>query len=48
MNTKQLLEKIRDLMAECTDSEQVMFSALVTESDGWRMRLDEIEDEDGD
>jgi hypothetical protein len=41
-----LLDKIRKAMAECNAPELEMLEALVSEADGWEMRLEELEEEE--
>ena len=48
MTTLQMLEKIRDIIAQCDVPEEDVYSALVGESFGWRMRLEELEHEEED
>lgn len=47
MNIDDLLDAIRDLIGQADPSipERDLYDALVGESDGWRMRLEEIESE---
>lgn len=46
MNIEQTLDKIRDAISQCDASEKDLFEALDCEAEGWRMRLQELEDED--
>lgn len=39
-----MLEKIRDAVAACKASEVDILDALVSEAEGWKMRLEEMED----
>lgn len=48
MSTKQMIEQIRTIISKCTDSEKATYEALVDEASGWEMRLEELEDEEGD
>lgn len=47
MNTKQVVEKVRDVIAEHDGDERELLEALDAEAEGWRMRLQELESEGG-
>lgn len=46
-STECMIDKIRKAMSECTVDEYECYEALVDESEGWRMRLRELEEERG-
>ena len=46
MTVDQVLKIIRDAVGSCTASERELFEALDAEAEGWRMRLQELDDED--
>ena len=46
MNTKEVIEAIRNIMAEHKGAERELYEALVDEASGWKMRLEEIEQEE--
>lgn len=49
MNTKQIIDGIRKLLGQSDGkNERELMEALVSESDGWRMRLQELEEEGTD
>ncbi len=50
MHPKQLEEKLREVMAQSSRgmSEKVALEAAMNVADEWKMRLEEIEDEDTD
>lgn len=41
-----MIKENRRIIAECDASEEEVYEALVDESEGWRMRLEELEDDD--
>ena len=41
-----MLDKVRQAMADCDASEKDVMKAMVVESEGWKMRLEEIEQEE--
>ena len=43
-----MLEQIREAIATTEVPEKMVFEALVDESEGWRMRLEELEAEEDD
>lgn len=42
-----MIDKIRIIVGNCTDPELECYEALMEEADGWQMRLDELNDEEG-
>lgn len=48
MTAKEIVNQLRRLMALCTDSEYTLYDALTEEAEGWKMRLDELEEEQDD
>lgn len=46
MTTKEVIDAIRKIMAKHDGSEKEFCEALVDESEGWRMRLEELEEEE--
>ena len=46
MTIKEAIREIRHLMSRCECSEKEVYEALVEESEGWRMRLKELEEEE--
>ena len=46
MTTKEMLNEIRKIIGRCDASEHAVMEALVDESECWRMRLEELEDEE--
>ena len=46
MNTKELLNQLRKMMAECTDSERHLLEELQAEAEGWNMRLQEMDEDE--
>lgn len=41
----QMLDQIRGIIAKCSGSEEEVYTALVSEAEGWEMRLQELENE---
>lgn len=48
MTIKQMLEEIRKIIGQCKADEKSTMEALVDEAEGWKMRLQELEDEESD
>lgn len=46
--TDKMLDSIRQAIGDCKASERETYEALCSESDGWEMRLSELEAEDED
>ena len=46
MTAEQVIAEIRRVMAKHVGDEAELLDALLTEADGWQMRLEEIEDVD--
>lgn len=49
MNIKEMIDAIREVVSNTDRSipESDVLTALVAEAEGWKMRLEEIEDEEG-
>ncbi len=45
MTTDEVLRKVRDAVGSHTGDERELFEALEAEAEGWRMRLQELDDE---
>jgi hypothetical protein len=43
---KRMLDEFRASIRRCSASERAVYEALVEEAEGWKMRLDELEEED--
>lgn len=43
MTTKQVLEGIRQLISRHIGSERELYEELMSEAEGWNMRLEELE-----
>ncbi len=48
MTIQEMLKEINRIIAKCEASEKDTYEALVAESEGWSMRLDEIEEEENE
>ncbi len=48
MNAKQIVEKLRELLSKYKGDEKELLEALDSEAEGWRMRLQELEEEEND
>lgn len=48
MTTKEIIEKLRDMISNCSDSETTLLIELISEADGWQMRLDELAEKNED
>lgn len=46
MNVQQMIENIRKIISQCTAPEREVFEALMSEADGWEMRLQELKEEE--
>lgn len=46
MSTKQMIDEIRKIVGRCTASEAACLEALLEEAEGWRMRLEELDEEE--
>jgi hypothetical protein len=46
VNAKQMIEQVRAIIARCDASEKDAYEALLEEAEGWKMRLEELEDEE--
>ena len=46
MTTKEVLEEIRRVMSRHKGSERDLYEELVTEAEGWEMRLQELDAEE--
>jgi hypothetical protein len=47
MTIEQVLEGLRAMMSRCLAGEESLYEALCSEADGWKMRLEEIKNDDG-
>lgn len=47
MTIAQVLEGLRAMMSRCLAGEEALYEALCSEADGWKMRLEEIKNDDG-
>lgn len=47
MSIKQTINAIRSAIARCKATERELYEELVAESEGWKMRLQELYDEAG-
>lgn len=45
MTIQNLLVEIRKLISKCKGSEKEMYEELMAEAEGWKARLEELEDE---
>ena len=45
MTTEEVLKAVRNAVGQHTGDERELFEALDAEAEGWRMRLDELDDE---
>lgn len=41
-----MIDSIRATISQCDASEREVFEALMSESEGWEMRLQELDDDD--
>jgi hypothetical protein len=41
-----MISELRTLISKCDDDEKSVYEALVVEAEGWKMRLEELEEED--
>ena len=48
MNTQAVLKAVRDAISQHTGDEKELLEELDAEAEGWSMRLEEIEAEEGD
>lgn len=48
MTIDRMLKEIRRVISQCNAAEKDVYTALVEESEGWRCRLEELEEEDED
>ena len=48
MNIEEVMRAVRDAIGRHTGDERDLYEALEAEAEGWRMRLQELEDEEGD
>ena len=46
MNVKEILKTIDDALAQYEGDERELMEALAPMAEGWKMRLEELEDED--
>jgi hypothetical protein len=46
VTTKEILNEIRRLLGRHVGSEKELLEELCAESEGWEMRLDELEDDE--
>jgi hypothetical protein len=46
MTTKQMLDQIRSIISKCDASEKETYEELVSEAEGWKERLQELEEDD--
>lgn len=46
MTTEEVVKAVREAVGSHTGSERELFEALDAEATGWRMRLEELDDED--
>lgn len=46
MKTCQVIDAIREAISKHAGPERELLEELLSESDGWKMRLDELEDEE--
>lgn len=46
MNLDQVMNEIRSSMAKFDGSEKELYEYLMSEAEGWEMRLQELEDEE--
>jgi hypothetical protein len=42
---KQVVDQVRDIIGSSDCDEKDLYELLLSEAEGWRMRLDELEDE---
>ena len=45
MSTAKVIEKVREAIAAHTGSEEELYGELLSEAEGWKMRLEELEAE---
>lgn len=45
MDVKDYIDQIRDTIGRSTCDERALYEALMAEAEGWKMRLQELEDE---
>jgi len=45
MHVRTMIERIREIIAKSDGTEKETYEALMEEADGWKMRLEELEDE---
>jgi hypothetical protein len=43
MTTEEIIAAVRELICKHTGSEQDLYEALLSEAEGWNMRLDEFD-----
>ena len=46
MTIPEMLKQIRQIIAKCDASEREIYEELDAEAEGWRMRLDELDDDE--
>lgn len=46
LNTDQLIEELRKLVARCNAPERDLYTALCNEADNWQQRLEELDAEE--
>jgi hypothetical protein len=46
MDISEMLTQIRRAIQRCDANERELYEALVAEAEGWRMRLEELDEED--
>jgi hypothetical protein len=46
MTTKEVVNEVRRIISKHDGSEGDLLEALMTESEGWKMRLEELEEEE--
>lgn len=44
--TEEMLSRIRDAIRQCHCDECAVYAALVEEAESWKMRLEELEEEE--
>ena len=48
MTAEQTVDAVRDVIARSTCSEREVYELLMSEAEGWQMRLQELDREEGD
>lgn len=43
---KQILEQVREIVSQSTCDEKELYEELMAEAEGWKMRLEELEEDD--